>query len=319
MSRGDRFQLIPLSKRGYIWQLDHAHVRVDGSRVVYQRAEDSAFREYNIPYVNSSLLLLGEGTSITRDAVRLIANHGAIIGFTGGGGTPLLAASTPEFVVLEPQDEYRPTQYMQSWIRIFFDDQRRLNAAKHLLEKRLEFIHSAYETLDCCAQFGLYPEDLREPETAFRAVMASARNTTDLLAAEGRFAKDVYRLTGDAFDIPFKRTPRTSGDDTPSDQANKNLDHANYLAYGLAAVCLHGLGIPFGLPLLHGKTRRGALVFDIADLIKDGICVPLAFYCAAEQLSESEARACVLKAARDTDALEFMFDSVKDIAQACSP
>jgi len=31
------------------------------------------------------------------------------------------------------------------------------------------------------------------------------------------------------------------------------------------------------LPRLHGITKRGALVFDIADLIKDAYVMPLAF------------------------------------------
>jgi hypothetical protein len=45
-------------------------------------------------------------------------------------------------------------------------------------------------------------------------------------------------------------------------------------AYGLAATTLWVLGIPHGFALMHGKTRRGALVFDIADLIKDSLkCV----------------------------------------------
>jgi CRISPR/Cas system-associated endonuclease Cas1 len=35
--------------------------------------------------------------------------------------------------------------------------------------------------------------------------------------------------------------------------------------------------ISFVLHVLHGKTRRGALVFDIADLIEDAYVMPLAF------------------------------------------
>ncbi|STX45386.1 CRISPR-associated endonuclease Cas1, subtype I-F/YPEST [Legionella gratiana] len=34
---------------------------------------------------------------------------------------------------------------------------------------------------------------------------------------------------------------------------------------------------------MHGKTRRGALVFDVADLIKDALILPWAFICAKEE------------------------------------
>lgn len=30
-------------------------------------------------------------------------------------------------------------------------------------------------------------------------------------------------------------------------------------------------------PVLHGDTRRGALVFDVADIIKDAFLLPVAF------------------------------------------
>ena len=61
------------------------------------------------------------------------------------------------------------------------------------------------------------------------------------------------------------------------DVANDFLNHGNYLAYGLAACTLWVLGIPHGFAVMHGKTRRGALVFDVADLIKDTLVLPWAF------------------------------------------
>jgi len=36
------------------------------------------------------------------------------------------------------------------------------------------------------------------------------------------------------------------------------------------------LGLPHGLAALHGKTRRGGLIFDIADMIKDATILPQA-------------------------------------------
>lgn len=38
------------------------------------------------------------------------------------------------------------------------------------------------------------------------------------------------------------------------------------------------MGISFAYPMFHGKTRRGALVFDIADTFKDGLSIPVAFF-----------------------------------------
>ena len=62
---------------------------------------------------------------------------------------------------------------------------------------------------------------------------------------------------------------------------------------------------------MHGKTRRGALVFDVADLVKDAIVLPMAFICASENASEQEFRQQVLQKFTEHKALDFMFDVVK--------
>ena len=99
-----------------------------------------------------------------------------------------------------------------------------------------------------------------------------------------------------------------------TDKANDFLNHGNYLAYGLAASTLWALGIPHGFAVMHGKTRRGALVFDIADLVKDAIVLPWAFICAKEGATHQEFREQCLQAFADHKALDAMFDQVKAIA-----
>ncbi len=77
------------------------------------------------------------------------------------------------------------------------------------------------------------------------------------------------------------------------------------------ATTLWVLGIPHGFAVMHGKTRRGALVFDVADLIKDAIVLPWAFVCAKEKQSEKEFRSQCLQSFVEHKALDFMFDEVK--------
>ena len=65
---------------------------------------------------------------------------------------------------------------------------------------------------------------------------------------------------------------------------------------------------------MHGKTRRGALVFDIADIIKDAIVLPLAFICAQDNTSEQEFRQECLNYFTTYQVLDMMFDTIKDLA-----
>ena len=87
-----------------------------------------------------------------------------------------------------------------------------------------------------------------------------------------------------------------------------------YLAYGLAATTLWVLGIPHGFAVMHGKTRRGALVFDVADLIKDALVLPWAFICAKEQMGEQQFRQQCLQNFIRHQALDFLFDTVKALS-----
>ena len=66
---------------------------------------------------------------------------------------------------------------------------------------------------------------------------------------------------------------------------------------------------------MHGKTRRGALVFDVADLIKDAIVLPFAFISAMEGKTDQEFRTLCLTKFTDYAALDFMFDTIKEVSQ----
>lgn len=93
------------------------------------------------------------------------------------------------------------------------------------------------------------------------------------------------------------------------------MDHGNYLMYGLAAVSLHALGIPFSFLLLHGKTRKGGLIFDIADLYKDAIVMPLAFSVAQRNSKnlEQQFRIELIKKLNEDKIIDKMINTDKEI------
>ena len=62
------------------------------------------------------------------------------------------------------------------------------------------------------------------------------------------------------------------------------------------------------------KRAGGALVFDVADLIKDALVLPWAFICAKENATEQEFRQQCLQAFTDHKALDMMFNQVKVLA-----
>jgi CRISPR-associated protein Cas1 len=294
------------SKRANIYYLDKCRVMQKDGRVLYLTKEKNNKQYWNIPIANTTCLLLGGGTSITQSAMRMLASAGVMVGFSGSGGTPLLMANEIEW--LSPQSEYRPTQYVQAWIKFWFDDEIRLHFAKFLQNKRIDFLMRIWEK-DKDLKANGFIVDYKKLNT-FKEKISNANSINKLLTDEMGLTKALYKQASTLTKINnFTRQHESK------DKANDFLNHGNYLTYGLSATTLWVLGIPHGFALMHGKTRRGALVFDIADLIKDAIILPWAFISAKENLSEQEFRALCLQNFTKYKALDFMFATVKEICE----
>lgn len=294
------------SKRANLFYLEHCRVMQKDGRVLYLTEGKNENLYYNIPIANTTCILLGTGTSITQAAMRLLASAGVMVGFCGGGGTPLFSACEIEW--LSPQSEYRPTEYVQGWLSWWFDDEKRLIQAKTLQFKRIAFIHKIWHKDKEFKSYEFH-QQIDELLSHYQKEIPKQNNNTQLLTLEGRMTKELYKIAAkNTNNAGFHR------DFDSSDKANAFLNHGNYLAYGLGATTAWVLGIPHGFALMHGKTRRGALVFDIADLIKDAIVLPLAFICAKDNATEQEFRQEVLNYFTDYQVLDFMFETVKELS-----
>ncbi len=303
------------SKRANLYYLRHCRVLVNGGRVEYVTEEGDQSLYWNIPIANTTTLLLGTGTSVTQAAMRELAKAGVMVGFSGGGGTPLYSANEMDIEVawFSPQSEYRPTEYLQHWVRFWFDDALRLEAAKAMQRARLARVaeHWARNRALADAGFALAGERLTAALDASLRQIDLAPDNTALLTEEARPTKKLFKLACDAPDYgDFVRAKNGSG----ADPANRFLDHGNYLAYGLGATAAWVLGLPHGLAVLHGKTRRGGLVFDIADLVKDALILPQAFISAMRGDDEQNFREACISNLVQAEALDFMIDTVKSIA-----
>ena len=307
------------SKRANIYYLEHCRVLVKGGRVEYVTDEGKRALYWNIPIANTTTVLLGTGTSITQAAVRELAKAGVMVGFCGGGGTPLFSANEMDIAVswFVPQSEYRPTEYLQRWVKFWFDDARRLEAAKCFQQARLQRIGEAWLNHRKMRDAGFQPDakTLEKILADSRAAIEAAPDNAFLLTEEARLSKQLFAIAARATGYgDFVRAKKGSG----ADPANRFLDHGNYLAYGLAASATWVLGIPHGLAVLHGKTRRGGLVFDVADLIKDALILPQAFISAMRGDEEQEFRQACIDNLTMSDSLDFMIDTLKAVAERVS-
>jgi len=278
------------SKRANLYYLEHCRVLVNGGRVEYVTDAGKRSLYWNIPIANTTTILLGTGTSVTQAAMRELAKAGVLVGFCGGGGTPLFSANEwdMEAVWFSPQSEYRPTEYLQAWVRLWFDEEARLRAAKALQKARVKRLREQWAKRALReAGFEVNLTRLDELLESTEREIEAALDNVSMLTEEARLTKSLFKLAAQTVDYgEFTRAKRGSG----TDPANRFLDHGNYLAYGLGATATWVLGLPHALAVLHGKTRRGALVFDAADLVKDAHILPQAFISAMRGDSEQAFR-----------------------------
>lgn len=264
-------RLLITDREGALY-LERARIHVEGARVVYYITDDEHRREYNIPHVNLAVLFIGQGTSITQDAMRLLGEEGVHLAVTGTGGTPLhMGALTT----------YTSTRHFRLLLPIYQSQRNSLSAAKVAAKVRTERMRTIGSKE---AQKHLRQRDVSRLLSLcerFDKNVNSCADLPHLLGFEGQFAKGCYsefsRMAGVA---NFRRLAGVGDQGRKADsvaRVNRLIDHGNYLCYGMAGAALWALGIPPHLSVFRGKTRAGDLVFDLADTFKDALVLPLAF------------------------------------------
>lgn len=287
---------ILISQKNSVTYVEYCRIVSKDARVSYIKSKNGVSKSFSIPHLNLSLLLLGPGTSITSSAAKMLSSEGVNVGFTSGGGVPLFLASN---------SEYRPTEFLQNWIGWWHEPKERLKRGVLLQEYRIENVLNILPKIAKVDSAIL--QSLAEK---YRSGLLRVVSVEELLGYEANFTKGLYKLLACSYSIEkFKRETRT-GDDV-----NQLLDHGNYLAYGAASVALWGLGVPPSLAVIHGKTRRGALVFDIADVYKDAIILPSAFVSASEGDNDQTFRKDVINYFDKFGVLSKMFNVVKNISK----
>lgn len=237
-------QAIMHSKRANLYYLEHCCVLVKDGRVLYLTEGKTEDYYYNIPIANTTCIMLGTGTSITQSAMRMLSSAGVLVGFCGDGGSPLLMAGeqvavsqNDEIDWLMPQNQYRPTEYVQGWLAKWYDDEKRFLAAKALFLARITYLTKIWTKDKTLKEYG-FDKEIISLQTHYQDKLSATLSLTHLLSLEGQFTKQLYAIAKDCTQATdFKR------DYTSTDTINQFLNQGYQLSYGL--FCNYHLGAWF--------------------------------------------------------------------------
>ncbi|MDL1902001.1 type I-E CRISPR-associated endonuclease Cas1 [Anaerolineae bacterium CFX9] len=194
-----------------------------------------------IPIASLSVLFLGPGTSITHEAVKLLAQNGCSVIWSGENVTHYYAQGS---------GETRSSARLMRQAALVSDQRSRLEVARRMYEFRFG------EALD--------------PDMSME----------QLRGKEGARIRDTYRNIGQRYGIRWRGRRYDRHDWEASDTLNRALSAANALLNGICHAAIISAGYSSGLGFMHtGKTL--SFVYDIADLYKAQVSIPLAFQIAA--------------------------------------
>ena len=212
---------------------------------------------YSIPIAQYLVLLAGPGTTISHDAAVLLANHGCSLVWCGESGVRFYGSAHPETQVTTLAD-----LQVQAYVSA---------------HGRSEIAHRLYRMR--------FPASPVDPQASI----------AQLRGVEGVQMRSIYRTLAQQNGLAWQG--RHTDDDwqahAPLQQA---INVANSCLYG---VC-HAAIVAVGMIPLCGFVHRGnqrSFVFDIADLYKADVTLPIAFATVAE--SETNIAQRVRRACRD--------------------
>jgi len=217
----------------------------------------------HIPSATLSVLMLGPGTKITHQAMCVVADSGMCVIWVGEEGVRYYAHGRPIG---------RGTKLLEAQAKIVSNQQMRMIAARTMYGMR-------------------WPgED------------TSKLTMQQLRGREGARVKRIYAQMSKKYSIIWDKRQYKMDDFTGSDPINMALSAAHTSLYGLTHAAIVALGCAPGLGVFHCGHDR-AFVYDIADLYKADVTIPIAFEAAAamrdNDFPQDELPSYVRRACRD--------------------
>ncbi len=204
----------------------------------------------SIPVAGLAAIFLGPGVSITHAAVTILADNGVSVGWTGEGGVRFYAAGT---------GETRSSRNIERQATAWANPDLRAAVARRLYEFR--FTEPVDPTLTLEQVRGL----------------------------EGVRVRTTYSRAAKQHNIPWRGRHYRRDAWGTADPVNRALSAANACLYGISHAAITSLGFSPALGFLHsGKAL--SFVYDIADLYKAEVVVPVAFAAAAASHDDVERR-----------------------------
>lgn len=234
---------LPHSDRHGLIFLDRGRLSVEDGCLTFDCAGGGMVPagRYGLPHQSVSLILLGPGSSVSHDALRILARHNVGLAAIGDDGvrfytaTPLL----PDF-----------SDLARAQARFWADERR----GRPLVARRM------------------YALRLGE--------VLPHKDIAVLRGIEGARMKETYRIEAERAGIRWSGRRYDRANPNAADLPNQALNHAASAVEAAAAIAVAATATIPQLGFVHEDSGQ-SFVLDIADLVRDSVTIPCAFRAAA--------------------------------------
>jgi len=270
-------------RHGLIWLARGALSAQDGTlRFLCTGGPDLDAGDYGIPFQGISLVLLGPGSTVSHDALRLLARHGTGLAAVGEDGVRFYTAPP-----LGADDSQIARRQARTWSDA---EGARLSIARRLYAWRL-------------------------------GEVLPHRDITVLRGIEGDRMRHIYRLLADRHGVEWRGRRYDRSDPEAGDLPNQAINHAASAVEAAAAVAVAAVSAIPQLGFIH-EDSANAFVLDIADLMRDQITLPVAFESVKlardhpEIALERHVRRLAGRTFRERAVIPTMIDRIKELFDA---
>lgn len=245
--------------------------------------EDKAIAIHNkfgkipVPCATLSLLMLGPGTSITHAAIQSMADCGCLVIWCGEQGVRFYA---------QGMGESRSSKGLLKQIEFYSNPEMRLRTSIKMYQMR-------------------FTEDLPDDITL-----------QQIRGREGVRVREKYAYASRETGVEWKGRSYSRGKWSKADPVNRALSSANSCLYGVCHAAIVSLGYSTALGFIH-TGKQLSFVYDIADLYKTDISIPIAFSVAASGRKPLE-RYVRIKCREEFAARNLLAQIVSDIEEIFS-
>ncbi len=234
---------LPHADRHGLLMLDRGRLTVESGCLTFECAGGGACPpgRYGLPHQAVSIVLLGPGSSISHDALRLLARHGVGLAAIGEDGVRFYTAPPllPDF-----------SHLARAQARLWADTRRgRPRVARRMYALRL-------------------------------GEVLPHRDIAVLRGIEGARMRETYRIAAERAGITWRGRRYDRRNPTAADLPNQALNHAASALEAAAAIAVAATATIPQLGFIHEDSGQ-SFVLDVADLMRDAVTIPCAFKAAS--------------------------------------